>query len=187
MSIFNTESMLEKRHGPETALKMRKKVVYTFSDASSALREKYQATNNMLGEGAFGQVFLFTKKEDPTQKFAVKIMLKSNLRESQLQLIRDEMAVLALLDHPNIVKHIESYEDNRYMYIVMEYVEDAIDLWKLVRNRAAESQSRDEPLIPEDEVRRLMFMLLQGIHHIHGNGVIHRDLKPENCLLDKDL
>ena len=54
---------------------------YTFSDASTAIREKYKATNTMLGEGAFGQVFLFEARDDPEQKFAVKIMLKQWLRQ----------------------------------------------------------------------------------------------------------
>ena len=44
-----------------------------------------------------------------------------------------------MFDHPNIVKYVESYEDNRYMYIVMEYVEDAIDLYKLINNRLDEN------------------------------------------------
>ena len=116
-------------------------------------------------------------------------MLKENLKQSQLDLIREEISILSILDHPNIVKYVESYEDKRYMYIVMEYVEDATDLEHVIKNRVAESgfPIEPKPLLPEEEVRRLMYMLLKGIHHIHENGIIHRDLKPENCLLDKDL
>ena len=51
-----------------------------------------------------------------------------------LDLVREEIAVLSVLDHPNIVKYVESYEDKRYMYIVMEYVEDATDLLYLLKN-----------------------------------------------------
>ena len=97
------------------------------------------------------------------------------------------MAILASLDHENIVNYVESYEDTRYMYIVMEYVEDAIDLEHLISNRVNECNSKEQPILPEDEVRRLMYMLLRGVHHMHMNGIIHRDLKPENCLLDKSL
>ena len=103
-----------------------------------------------------------------------------------LDLVREEIAVLSVLDHPNIVKYVESYEDKRYMYIVMEYVEDATDLLYLLKNLKDANLTNDKPLLSEDEVRRLMYMLLCGVHHIHENGIIHRDMKPENCLLDKD-
>ena len=76
ISIFRSPSMMEQRHGPEAAKKLQKQVVKTFSDASTAIRKNYRATNHMLGEGAFGQVFLFEAKDNPNQKYAVKIMLK---------------------------------------------------------------------------------------------------------------
>ena len=92
----------------------------------------------MLGEGAFGQVFLFEARDDPEQKFAVKIMLKQWLRQQQLELIREEIAVLSSLDHENIVNYVESYEDNRYLYIVMEYIEEATDLEHVIKNLSLE-------------------------------------------------
>ena len=37
-----------------------------------------------------------------------------------------------MLDHPNIVKYVESYEDERYMYIVMEYIKNATELTDVI-------------------------------------------------------
>ena len=37
-----------------------------------------------------------------------------------------------MFDHPNIVKYVESYEDNRYMYIVMEYLQKATELFTVI-------------------------------------------------------
>ena len=37
-------------------------------------------------------------------------------------MIREEISVMAMLDHDNVIKYVESFEDNRYMYIVMEYI-----------------------------------------------------------------
>ena len=45
----------------------------------------------------------------------------------------------------------------------------------------------EEPLYPEKEVKRILYMILSGLNHIHNNNVVHRDLKPENCILDKDF
>ena len=44
------------------------------------------------------------------------------------------IAILALLDHPNIIKYYESYEDNRYLYIVMELIEEATELQDVIDN-----------------------------------------------------
>ena len=49
-------------------------------------------------------------------------MIKDQIDPAALQLAREEIAILAMFDHPNIVKYVESYEDNRYMYIVMEHL-----------------------------------------------------------------
>ena len=45
-----------------------------------------------------------------------------------LQLVNEEVQILAMLDHPNIVKYIESYQDSQNLYIVMEYLEEAEEL-----------------------------------------------------------
>lgn len=52
-------------------------------------------------------------------------MIKELMREMDLEIIKQEIAILSEMDHPNIVKYIESYEDDKYLYIVMEYVEGA--------------------------------------------------------------
>lgn len=97
-------------------------MVKKFSDASTAIRRTYKPTNIILGEGMFGAVFLFESRLDPEMKYAVKIIMKEKLDPAVIKLAREEVAILSMLDHPNIVKYVESYEDNRYMYIVMQYL-----------------------------------------------------------------
>ena len=88
MSIFWTESVLVKMHGPDKALEMRDKVVQKFSDASTALRKNYKATGVTLGEGAFGKVFLFLGKNNPDEKYAVKVVLKEDLADDFIEICR---------------------------------------------------------------------------------------------------
>lgn len=191
MSIFNTQSVLIKKHGPEKAQTMESKFVHQFSDASTALRKNYTATNVNLGEGTFGQVFLFKSKTDPPLDYAVKILLKGDLSTDVLDLAREEVSILSMLDHPSIVKYVESYEDDRYMYIVMEFIEQATELQEIIEKQKKileeDPAKAREPVFPESEVRRIMLMILGGIYHIHSNGIVHRDLKPENLLVDKNL
>lgn len=136
-------------------------------------------------------MYLFESRHDPELKYAVKIMVKASMDPEVMQLAREEVAILAMFDHPNIVKYVESYEDNRYMYIVMEYLEQATELFYVIEKQKAlmvpDKSRNDESLFPEVEIRRIMHMLMGGLYHIHANSVIHRDLKPENCLIDKDM
>ena len=96
-----------------------------------------------------------------------------------------------MLDHPNIVKYVESYEDERYMYIVMEYIKNATELTDVIIKQkkllSKDQRKNNDSLFPEDEIRRLMYMIFGGLHHIHSNRVIHRDLKPENVIIDSDF
>jgi serine/threonine protein kinase len=69
---------------------------------------------------------------DRTSKFAVKIVLKELIPERELAVMREEIAILSSLDHPNVVNYIESFEDQKYLYIVMENVEGANELRSFV-------------------------------------------------------
>jgi serine/threonine protein kinase len=59
-------------------------------------------------------------------------MRKDLLDQVQQDIIRDEISILSQLDHDNIINHIESFEDDRYLYIVMESMTDAKELAHLI-------------------------------------------------------
>ena len=68
--------------------------VKVLSDASAALRRSYRPTNQVLGEGMFGKVFIFTSRdqeEDQIKKYAVKIMLKQLMSRTETEDIRREI------------------------------------------------------------------------------------------------
>ena len=75
----------------------------------------------MLGQGAFGKVVLTHNKHNPDHKVAIKVLNKYTLGAA-MDLIHDEVAMLTSLDHPNIVKYYETYIDERYIYLVMEFI-----------------------------------------------------------------
>ena len=53
---------------------------------------------------------------------AIKVLNKKKLKD-YLDVIQEEVDILAKLDHPNIVKYYETYVDEKYMYLVMEYID----------------------------------------------------------------
>ena len=85
-----------------------------------------------------------------------------------------EIEILSNLDHPNIVKTYESYEDKRQIHIVTEVMQGG-ELFDYIRKNHRFS---------ERTAAHFMKQILQAISYLHRMGVVHRDLKPENLLLE---
>ena len=127
-----------------------------------------------LGSGAFAEVMLCFHKITKTHR-AVKLIHKSALSASQkdTKYWLKEIHILRNLDHPNILKCFEIFEDSRLYYVATEYC-PAGDLFsEIVKMKK----------FKESQVADLMFQLLSALVYCHSKRVIHRDLKPENILL----
>ena len=75
------------------------------------------------------------------------------------------------------------------MYIVMEYFKQSSELKTIIEQLSVnmnEGENKRKPILPENDVCHIMYMLVKGLCHIHNNGIVHRDLKTENCLLDTE-
>ncbi|KAL3811159.1 hypothetical protein ACHAXA_001374 [Cyclostephanos tholiformis] len=131
----------------------------------------------VLGRGSFGRVVLVQKQRGRGSGtlYAMKILRKSHLvRRRQIERTKTERKVLALLDHPFIMKMYYAFQTPDKLYLVLDYCPGGELFFHLSRYRRFQ-----EPV-----ARFYAAELLLAIGHLHKNGIIYRDLKPENVLLD---
>ena len=144
---------------------------------SHNLRQRYKFSGKVIGAGNFGKIMLAENKFHG-QQVAIKFISKESVRDQMHEIIR-EVQILQSLDHPNIVKYHETYEDEKYIYLIMEYC-DGGELFEAIMNKANELVQ-----FTEEEAKGMMRKLLHAISHCHSNGIAHRDIKPENILFSK--
>jgi calcium-dependent protein kinase len=89
--------------------------------ALDEVKKYYKIESHALGKGAFGKVFKAESITDNTFTVAIKVLTKRNMSESDIKELGSEVQILNSLDHPNIVKYYEVYEDKKSLYLVMEY------------------------------------------------------------------
>lgn len=82
------------------------------------LKEFYRI-GKLIGSGAFGDVRIWLHKESNSQR-AVKILYKANMTEEDERMLINEINILRDLDHPNIVKMYEFFQDEKRYYIITE-------------------------------------------------------------------
>ena len=131
-----------------------------------------------LGRGGFGAVYQARRKTDGAQ-VAIKVMLsQTDATEEDVLKFQREMDVNSQLEHPNIVRFVESGAHQGAFYFVMALCDGGSFLDLFNQNRG--------PLTPEQLMPHAL-KALEGIAFAHSKGFVHRDLKPGNILIHKGM
>lgn len=126
-----------------------------------------------LGKGKYGVVKQGVHKRTK-QDVAIKIVKKKDLSNKDLELLKREIEVLKVCQHPNIIRFFDVFESPDYIQIVMELLIGG-DLFNYLHERKF--------IISENRARALAHQLATAIYFMHSFGIAHRDLKPENILM----
>ncbi|XP_063804556.1 serine/threonine-protein kinase MRCK beta isoform X2 [Pseudophryne corroboree] len=129
----------------------------------------------VIGRGAFGEVAVVRMKS--TERiYAMKILNKwEMLKRAETACFREERNVLVNGDCQWITTLHYAFQDENYLYLVMDYYVGG-DLLTLL--------SKFEDRLPEDMARFYLAEMVLAIHSIHQLHYVHRDIKPDNVLLD---
>ncbi|XP_065070754.1 serine/threonine-protein kinase BRSK2-like [Rhopilema esculentum] len=128
---------------------------------------------NVLGKGQTGVVKLGVHTVSK-KKVAIKIIDRTKLAPHILQKVEREIAIMKLINHPNILGLYDVYENKKNLYLVLEYVGGGELFEYLVKRKRLQS----------GEARRFYRQIVSAVDFCHQHLICHRDLKPENLLLD---
>ena len=138
---------------------------------SQALAERYTVERE-IGRGGMANVF---RAEDLRhhRKVALKVLHPELTASLGAERFQREIEIAAGLDHPHILKLLDSGEADGLLYYAMPYVEGESLRERLER----------ECQLPIDEAVRIAREVADGLSHAHRRGVVHRDIKPANIML----
>lgn len=144
------------------------------------LEEDYIVNSDLvLGEGGFGMVFVAKDQKQDNRLVAVKRMVNvpqegedTEELERNRKAFTEEIRIMRELDHPNICKLFESFQEGNNLYFVMEYCPGGDLLTHL----------KESDYLDEGIVATVMQQVGSALHYAHTQNIAHRDVKPENIV-----
>nr|XP_061801204.1 serine/threonine-protein kinase 36-like [Nerophis lumbriciformis] len=127
-----------------------------------------------VGQGSFGRVHKGMKRFTG-QVVALKFMPKMGRSSKELQSLKKEIDIMSNLQHPNIVKFLDSFETETEVVVVTEYAEG--QLFQIIEADGS---------LPESRVCEIACQLVSALYYLHSRRILHRDMKPQNILFDKN-
>lgn len=151
-------------------------------DKHTTLGDVYKLDPVPLGEGRYSLVYGVTHKVTRARRAVKTAKKESHSRFLNLgaecpgRLARHEAHILRNLDHPNVVRIYEAYEEEGAVHLVLELCEGGDVLERILNTNKR---------LPEPENAALFTQMLFAVWHLHMNGVVHRDLKPEHFMFSQ--
>ncbi|XP_078395677.1 serine/threonine-protein kinase PLK4 isoform X1 [Cetorhinus maximus] len=132
----------------------------------------------LLGKGSFACVYR-AKSVSTGLEVAIKMIDKKAMHKvGMVQRVRNEVEIHCQLKHPSILELYNYFEDNNYVYLVLEMCHNG-EMSRYLKNRKA--------TFSEDEARHFMHHIVTGMLYLHSHGILHRDLTLSNLLLTSDM
>ena len=120
-----------------------------------------------IGEGGYGKIYKVKNKESGDIR-AMKQIMKSKIPD--IEKFQNEIKILSMVDHPNIVRLFEVIEDDKYFNLFQELC------------TGGELLSKVKKPLKEKEIAKIFKQIMSAIAYCHEKGIVHRDMKLENIL-----
>ena len=171
--------LVKRKSSREDVLKNKNKKVNSLSSNSLEYQSgypritKFYSMKKVIGQGAFGIVRKGVRIENSNIVVAIKSINKSKIKGS-LELLTNEVQILSTIDHPNIVKLYDYFNEEYYFNIVTEFCSGG-ELFNRIVLKGR---------ISEAEVMKYMKKMMRAVNHLHKLNICHRDIKPQNFIFE---
>lgn len=151
------------------------KILFDKSDfigkQTSQIEKDYKLLG-VLGQGAYSVVYKAVHRKTQIVRCIKKIAI-AKFTKNQKEDIMNEIKMLTKVDHAHIMKIMEYYQNEKYLFIVTEYLDggELFDKIELLQT------------FSEAEAANYMSQILMAVSYLHSMNIIHRDIKPENIVL----
>ncbi|XP_063781256.1 serine/threonine-protein kinase DCLK3 [Pseudophryne corroboree] len=136
--------------------------------------EKYYEIGQTIGDGNFA-VVKACRLRTSNEEYAMKIIDKAKLIGKE-DIIENEVRIIKMLSHPNIVKLFDDFETDNEIYLILEYIKGG-DLFDAITERVK---------FTEHNAAHMLTNLCEALEYIHKKNIVHRDIKPENLLVQQN-
>jgi len=144
------------------------------------LQSRYRLIK-ILGQGGFGRTYLAEDIGRFNEICALKELIPTQAEnyalEKSKELFQREAAILYQIQHPQVPQFRATFEQDKRLFLVQDYVEGKT-YRMLLDERKAAGQT-----FSEAEVLQLLRQILPVLAHIHSRGIVHRDITPDNIIL----
>ena len=132
---------------------------------------QYYEIIKKIGDGGYGKIYKVKNKESGDIR-AMKQILKSKIPD--IEKFQNEIKILSMVDHPNIVRLFEVIEDDKYFNLFQELC------------TGGELLSKVKKPLKEKEIAKIFKQIMSAIAYCHEKGIVHRDMKLENILFSTE-